>query len=130
LKTREGFVSNSSSSSFVVIGKRVKARHADFEKHKYTFVGWTECCCEGEDVFDLTPEHVAVWPYVDGTPIELWEDAYLIYDGGKITLPEGEYDVEAGSADYHNSAEIDAACCCAWEAWPKDGKGSRNVPRG
>jgi hypothetical protein len=91
----------------VIIGRRVRIQDVDFENHKYTSVGWTDWG-EGTDIFDVTPEHWELWPYLDATPMHLWEDAEAMYDGGgKITLPGGEYEVEVGSATMHNSADME-----------------------
>lgn len=107
LKRREGFVSNSSSSSFVIIGKKVSALKADYENHKYTVVEWNDYCSDGQDVFELTDEHLVYWPYIEGTPMWLWEDSTIVYEDGTITLPGGEYEVESGEADYYSSQDMD-----------------------
>lgn len=52
MKTRNGFVTNSSSSSFVIIGKRVKDyNEVDLSKARYVALG--SYLNEGQDVFEV-----------------------------------------------------------------------------
>jgi len=53
MKTRIGFVSNSSSSSFIAIGKTVALEDVKLTNHTI-FIG--DSICEGIDIVDVTPE--------------------------------------------------------------------------
>jgi len=55
MKIRMGFVSNSSSSSFVLIGNEVKLEDIDLKKGKYMAIGNAELN-EGGDIFELNEE--------------------------------------------------------------------------
>lgn len=105
MKKRTLFVSNSSTTSFVLIGKRVPIHEADFENKKYIYVGYSEYA-EGQDVFDVTPEHVTAFPYVSSLEGDLWENATIVFNSGKATLPAGTYDIEGGEASYYSGAKI------------------------
>ena len=102
MKVREGFVSNSSTTSFVIIGNRVKQEDINFDDGEYVGVGWSDWM-EGTDVFNLTPEHLQILPFVvfDGN---FWK---VVADGGegisKAHIPEGDYEIEAGEATQHSS---------------------------
>lgn len=52
MKVRDGFVSNSSSSSFMAIGKYISVK--DIDKENVYFIGYSGG--EGTDYFELTPE--------------------------------------------------------------------------
>lgn len=53
MKTRNGFVSNSSSSSFIVVGKKIDK--SEIKSHGHVWLIGSEYG-EGTDAFELTPE--------------------------------------------------------------------------
>jgi hypothetical protein len=53
VKTRNGFVSNSSSSSFVLIGREIPFSEIDDYD---SVVLWGGSICDGDNVFKLTEE--------------------------------------------------------------------------
>jgi len=63
MKIRTGFVSNSSSSSFIILGKSLNSiNEIDLEKGKYIATG--EWLNEGLDIFYITKENINAVKYL------------------------------------------------------------------
>lgn len=104
MKTRCGFVSNSSSSSFCVVGKRVKLEDVDLSSDRqYSVIG--KQLYDGIDLFELTEELLPLVKLSCYDGFQVYEVVEWAYDGygGKAHIPEGDYETVSGTADMHSS---------------------------
>ena len=85
-KTRRGFVTNSSSSSFVIIGKKVRLDQVNPADGKYVAVG--KWLYDGRDVFDVCAD---MTPFLHEIAAENDMEFFLVDDmmygsgGGRTT---------------------------------------------
>lgn len=126
MKIRNGYVSNSSSSSYVIIGKvlgnilndvEIKKEDVDFSKNYFVFGGSLN---DGEDIFELTEDmfdfirknkdKLQEYDCFDGTIVEtvLYSDSGETIDIEKLyNRGFKELRVFAGDVDYHVSETIE-----------------------
>lgn len=115
MKIRSGFVSNSSSSSFVLFGISMKANDITpvlLKQRKYTVLG--SGMEEGMDVFDIESEEMLAFLkaceniYGNRTPFRVFEDL----GEGKIDLSklpkEGTAYVTGGESTQNNSYNMES----------------------
>lgn len=114
MKIREGFVSNSSSSSFVLIGKKIDTiSDLKTAKNPQCLGGYLS---DGRDVFKLTKEMIdficGTEEYFDDNNYELVD--VLFYAGEEVKIPVselvssfgdymGELYIVTGEADYYST---------------------------
>lgn len=108
MKIRSGFVSNSSSSSFIIIGKKLKSYDEALEvckTHEVYAIG--EYLSEGADVFECTLE-ILKYLADNNYDFPLYRCDKFIYDGGEVSVRlNGEYDIVSGILDNSSSCNLD-----------------------
>jgi hypothetical protein len=114
MKIRLGFVSNSSSSSFVVVGSKLS--HGDvFSKAKglieagrlYAEGSW---CCEGVDFFKVTQEMWDVYEKGVRGFFEFYDAQFIGEEYGKIKKAQidgEEFEVHVFDIDNHHTKSIE-----------------------
>ena len=114
MKSRQGFVSNSSTTSFVIIGHKIPLRDLGFEQwnlkldgKKYLLVGGYGGG-EGIDVAELTEERLTLLPFLDEADFEVWQVDKQIYESERgVELVGGTYDITSLEASMHTIEPAD-----------------------
>lgn len=102
---RIGWVSNSSSTSFIVIGKRLRGiGDIDFESGKnYIGITWDDLG-EAPDRIILTPETLAKLEEIGYLDFSVWQVVKEIWgDENNVYFPKGEWDIESMEVSYFTS---------------------------
>ena len=112
MKIRNGFVSNSSSSSFVLIGNRAPSFQVltdDEVAGGLVGVGESNNLCEGIDVFQIDGEMLEYIKEAN-LDIEIYKNASCFYDDRefKITADMVGKTVVFGTCDQHNSDSVES----------------------
>jgi hypothetical protein len=107
VKVRNGFVSNSSSSSFTIICKEVTLDEAP----DFALNNWYSPCSEGEDLIELNNEMIEYLkkaPYEDTRGFHYYVE-FSRHENGRVikrdSLPE-EFTIISDEFDYHNSVTL------------------------
>jgi len=108
MKNRNSWVSNSSSTSFVVIGKKLKGvQEIDFDSGK-RYIGLTwEFADQGADMVVFTPEILARLEEKGFLAFEVWQVEQEVYEIKKEIELSGTYDVGAYEVSFHTMTTVE-----------------------
>jgi hypothetical protein len=109
MKTRNGFVSNSSSSSFVLIGKKIDKEYVD-DYDEVVYVG-NDDGCDGLNVFGLSPEDKVM---IKTMELSHWQNLYasFFFSSGEGTMTSTEV---KKLAEFLSNSREDEVCYLAEE---------------
>lgn len=115
MKIRTGFVSNSSSSSFVIIGKNVSSYSSEklkaLMKNKKLYALGV-CLGDGQDFFQMTPEIFSAYETMEHPEdLSLYEVCVKICESATLNkndLPEGDFEVLSVEVDNHSTDSVES----------------------
>jgi len=118
MKIRNGFVSNSSSSSFLIIGKQIDIKDVSLNliKKKDIYALGSGYLNGGQDVFKIrNVEQLAflkaLYDVGDTSTFFVWDTCYFGIDESgdidKSKLPDGKVEFYSGMVDHHSSHDIE-----------------------
>ena len=106
MKTRIGFVSNSSSSSFVIIGRKISM--SDIKKEKEFVYLMGDYFGEGQDIVELNDE-MKDYIFANEDIFDCYHFVTGIIDPSTInkkTLPNGDLEIFCGEKNQHSSTNL------------------------
>lgn len=105
MKIRQGFVPNSSSASFILVGTQVSVDYIiDNPDEKYICMG--DWIYEGKDVFDFTVEYAKIIKMFGWDEYTIVKTTEYVYDSSDGVFVENAR-VWAGEADMHSTSTVD-----------------------
>lgn len=105
---RVGWVSNSSSSSFAIIGKRLNGLHEVDLSTGDTYLAFSwEGGYEGIDCITLTPGLLNAMKNIDAA-FDVWLAKEMVYEEKKnVHISAGEYDIMTVEVDQNSTTTIE-----------------------
>jgi len=112
MKIRNGFVSNSSSSSFIIVGQIINDVFVTpelIEDGKVYGSSW-EYCGDGADFFKIDQSMFEMYGKFGTGKIEFYKVDVLLGESGEVSkedLPDGDFKIFTMEVDYHTTQNID-----------------------